>query len=216
MGSGRGLRRLGSSDARDRLLTSGLPISDPESLVDVELPTPELRPRDVLVAVQAVSVNPVDVKRRSGLGTATSRWCSATTRRASCRRSGPRCRRWPSATRSGTPATSTRQGSNAELQAVDERIVALRPGSLSFAEAAALPLTAITAWETLFERFRLTAGLHGSCSIMGAAGGVGSIMIQLAKQLTSVGVLATATRPESRDWVTRARRRPGGRPPRPR
>ncbi len=76
--------------------------------------------------------------------------------------------------------------------------MALRPGSLSFAEAAALPLTSITAWETLFERFRLTPDSDGELLIMGAAGGVGSIMIQLAKQLTSVRVLATATRPESR------------------
>ena len=93
------------------------------------------------------------------------------------------------------------QGSNAELQAVDERIVAGRPGSLSFAEAAALPLTSITAWETLFDRFRLDAGSRGTLLIVGAAGGVGSIMIQLAKQLTGLEVLATATRPASIDWV---------------
>ena len=179
-----------------------LPISDPQSLVDVELPTPELRPRDVLVAVQAVSVNPVDVKRRSGLGHSDEPVVLGHDAAGIVQATGPEVSTLAVGDEVYYAGDVTRQGSNAELQAVDERIVALRPGSLSFAEAAALPLTSITAWETLFERFRLTPDSDGELLIMGAAGGVGSIMIQLAKQLTSVRVLATATRPESRDWVT--------------
>ncbi len=96
----------------------------------------------------------------------------------------------------------SRPGSNAELQAVDERIVAERPGTLSFAEAAALPLTSITAYEALFDRLRLTDASTGTLLILGAAGGVGSIMVQLAKLLTSVTVIGTASRGASRDWVS--------------
>jgi NADPH2:quinone reductase len=188
------MHAIGSSD--------GLPIDDPASLVDVELPAPELRRHDVLVRVQAVSVNPVDVKVRAGLG----------------HNDPPRVLGFDAAgivEAAGTEVTTLepgdevwysgavdRQGANAELQAVDERLVSYRPGSLSYAEAAALPLTAITAWETLFDRFRLTRESTGTLLIMGAAGGVGSIMIQLAKQLTGLRVLATASRAESHDWVS--------------
>jgi NADPH2:quinone reductase len=95
----------------------------------------------------------------------------------------------------------TRQGSNALLQAVDERIVGPKPKSLSFSDAAALPLTTITAWETLFERFGLTSESRGDLLVLGAAGGVGSVLVQLAKALTGVRVIATASREDSRDWA---------------
>jgi zinc-binding alcohol dehydrogenase family protein len=91
----------------------------------------------------------------------------------------------------------TRQGSNAELQAVDERIVGRKPSSLSFAEAAAMPLTTITAWESLFERLRLSKDSEGTLLVVSAAGGVGSILTQLAKKLTALTVIGTASRPES-------------------
>jgi NADPH:quinone reductase-like Zn-dependent oxidoreductase len=97
----------------------------------------------------------------------------------------------------------TRPGTNAEFHAVDERIVSRKPSTLSFSEAAALPLTTITAWETLFERFRLNVDSTGTLLVLGAAGGVGSIMIQLAKVLSGVRVIGTASRPESHDWVRR-------------
>jgi NADPH2:quinone reductase len=96
----------------------------------------------------------------------------------------------------------SRQGSNAQFHAVDERIVAHKPVSLSYADAAALPLTTITAWETLFERFGLGAESTGDLLVVGAAGGVGSVMIQLAKALTRVRVIATASRDDSRQWST--------------
>jgi NADPH2:quinone reductase len=187
------MRAIGSYD--------GLPISDPQSLVDVELPPPELRPRDVLVRVQAVSVNPVDIKRRASLEHSETPVVLGYDAAGVVGEVGPEVSTLAVGDEVYYAGDITRQGSNAELQAVDERIVAYRPGSLSFAEAAALPLTSITAWETLFDRFRLDSSSTGMLLIVGAAGGVGSVMIQLAKQLTGLEVLATATRPESRDWV---------------
>jgi NADPH2:quinone reductase len=179
----------------------GLPLAHPESLVDVEVPVPELRPRDVLVRVQAVSVNPADVKRRVSLTPSDTPVILGYDAAGVVEAIGPEVTTLGEGDEVWYAGDITRQGSNAELQAVDERIVAGRPGSLSFAEAAALPLTSITAWETLFERFRLAADSRGTLLIVGGAGGVGSIMIQLAERLTGVRVLATATRPESRDWV---------------
>jgi NADPH2:quinone reductase len=188
------MRAIGSYD--------GLSISDPQSLVDVELPTPELRPRDVLVRVQAVSVNPVDVKRRAGLEHSETPVVLGYDAAGIVEDVGPEVSTLAVGDEVYYAGDVTRQGANGELQAVDERIVAYRPGSLSFAEAAALPLTSITAWETLFDRFRLTPEATGTLLLMGAAGGVGSVMIQLVKQLTRLRVMGTASRPESRDWVT--------------
>jgi zinc-binding alcohol dehydrogenase family protein len=179
-----------------------LPISDPRSLVDVELPVPALRPRDVLVRVQAVSVNPVDVKRRAALEPSDTPTVLGYDAAGIVEEVGPEVSTLAVGDEVYYAGDVTRQGANAELQAVDERIVADRPGSLSFAEAAALPLTSITAWEMLFERFRLTADSPGTLLVVGGAGGVGSMAIQLAKQLTSLRVVGTASRTESRDWVT--------------
>jgi zinc-binding alcohol dehydrogenase family protein len=180
---------------------AGLPIDDPAALQDVEIPVPALQPHDVLIRVHAVSVNPADVKRRSSL----------------TRTDEPTILGFDGAgviTEIGAAVTTlavgdevwwagdiTRPGSNAEYQAVDERIVARKPATLGFADAAALPLTTITAWETLFERFVLTAQSTGDLIIMGGAGGVGSVMIQLAKKLTGLRVIATASRDDSRKWA---------------
>ncbi|RJK94805.1 zinc-binding alcohol dehydrogenase family protein [Vallicoccus soli] len=178
-----------------------LPVTDPGALVDVELPVPELRPRDLLVEVLAVSVNPVDVKVRSGLGPQEQPrvlgWDAAGTVRAV----GPEVEGFAVGDEVWYAGDLTRAGSNAELQAVDERIVAPRPTSLSPAEAAALPLTTLTAWESLFDRFRLGLGSTGDLLVLGAAGGVGSVLVQLAKQLTGVRVLGGAGKRESREWV---------------
>ncbi|MGI8713778.1 MAG: zinc-binding alcohol dehydrogenase family protein [Solirubrobacteraceae bacterium] len=179
----------------------GLPIEDARSLVDLELAVPTLRPRDVLVRVQAVSVNPVDVKRRAALEHDDAPTVLGYDAAGIVEATGAGVETLQAGDEVWYAGDVNRQGSNAELQAVDERIVACRPGSLSFAEAAALPLTTITAWEALFERLRLTASSEGTLLIVGGAGGVGSVMIQLAKQLTRLRVLATASRPESRDWV---------------
>ncbi|MFC7387704.1 zinc-binding alcohol dehydrogenase family protein [Sphaerisporangium rhizosphaerae] len=178
-----------------------LPVSDPGSLEDVELPVPTPGPRDLLVRVEAVSVNPVDTKVRKGDDPGGT----------------PKVLGWDAAgvvTAVGSEVTLfevgdevyyagsiTRPGSNSRYHAVDERIVGHKPRTLGFAEAAALPLTTITAWETLFDRFRLDAGSTGTLLVLGAAGGVGSMVVQLARALTGLTVIGTASRPESREWV---------------
>jgi zinc-binding alcohol dehydrogenase family protein len=180
---------------------AGLPVDDPDSLVDVDLPIPELGARDVLVRVEAVSVNPADVKRRAGLPASDLPTVLGYDAAGTVEAVGSEVDTLRVGDEVWYAGDITRQGSNADLQAVDERIVARRPDSVSFAEAAALPLTSITAWETLFDRFGLSAESTGTLLIVGGAGGVGSIMIQLAKQLTRLRVLATASRPESQEWV---------------
>ncbi len=179
----------------------GLPASDPDCLVDVELPVPELRRHDVLVRVQAVSVNPVDVKRRAGLQRSDEPTVLGYDAAGVVEAVGPAVTSLGVGDEVFYAGDVSRAGSNAELQVVDERIVAERPGTVSFADAAALPLTSITAWESLFDRLRLTAESTGTLLILGAAGGVGSIMVQFAKLLTGVTVVGTASRRESRDWV---------------
>ncbi|MBC7994115.1 MAG: zinc-binding alcohol dehydrogenase family protein [Rhizobacter sp.] len=179
-----------------------LPIDAAESLLDVTLPEPTPGPRDLLVRVHAVSVNPVDTKVRKRaappagehkvLGWDAAGVVEAVGAQVTLLKPGDRV--WYA-------GDITRAGSNAELQCVDERIVGRMPSSLSFAQAAALPLTAITAWEVLFDRLEVTDKTQGALLIVGAAGGVGSIMTQLARQLTSLTVIGTASRPETQAWV---------------
>ena len=190
--------------------TQSLPSSDPHSLEDLQLPAPDastLTGRDLLVRVLAVSVNPVDTKVRKNrapqpgqpevLGYDAVGIVEATAPGASLFRPGDRVWYAGSITRSGT---------NAELHVVDERIVGPAPTSLTDAQAAAMPLTTITAWELLFDRLGVprTADQQGgagrSLLVIGGAGGVGSVLIQLARQLTGLQVIATASRPETRDW----------------
>ena len=185
--------------------TRSLPIDAPRSLVDLDLPKPEATGRDLLVAVRAVSVNPVDTKIRQ---------------RRESPDGAPHVLGWDAAgtvVAVGEAVTGfavgdavfyagaiDRPGSNAEYQLVDERIVGRKPASLDWAQSAALPLTAITAWETLFDRLDVRKPVPGAANailIIGGAGGVGSIAIQLARQLTDLTVIATASRDETRDWV---------------
>ncbi|MDH2430745.1 zinc-binding alcohol dehydrogenase family protein [Sphaerisporangium sp. TRM90804] len=178
-----------------------LPISDPASLEDVELPVPTPGPRDLLVRVEAVSVNPVDTKVRTGqdpggeprvLGYDAAGVVVATGERVTLFEPGDEVYYAGSIARPGT---------DARFHAVDERIVGHKPRTLSFAEAAALPLTTITAWETLFDRFGLGVHSTGTLLVLGGAGGVGSMVVQLARALTGVTVIATASRPESTQWA---------------
>ncbi|MFC4036244.1 zinc-binding alcohol dehydrogenase family protein [Streptomyces polygonati] len=178
-----------------------LPVEDPESLQDVVVPVPQLRPRDVLVRVEAVSVNPADVEMRAELRDSAEPRVLGYDASGVVEAVGADVSTLAVGDEVWYAGDITRAGSNAELQAVDERIVAPKPASLSHADAAALPLTTITAWESLFDHFRLTAQSRGTLLVMGAAGGVGSIMIQLAKELTGLRVLASAGRPESAAWV---------------
>jgi NADPH2:quinone reductase len=181
------------------------PITDEASLVDIDLPKPEPKGGQLLVEVKAISVNPVDTKVRQGARPEAGTW---------------RVLGWDVAGRvvatgpdaglfkpgddvfySGALAP---QGTNAEFHLVDERLVGRKPGSLDYAQAAALPLTSITAFEALFDRLDVkkpVAGAANAILIIGGAGGVGSIAVQLARQLTGLTVIATASRPETREWV---------------
>lgn len=176
-----------------------------DALLDLDIPAPTPRPRDLIVRVKAVSVNPVDVKVRAG---------------APAPEGAPKILGWDAAgvvEAIGDGVTNfavgdavyyagdlTRPGTNSELHAVDERIVGHKPKSLDWADAAALPLTAVTAWELLFDRLNVPYGQKrgtGALLVINGAGGVGSILIQLARRLTGLTVIATASRAETRSWV---------------
>lgn len=184
--------------------TRYLPIDDPQSLIDLDLPKPAPQGRDILVAVRAVAVNPVDTKVRSPkdkvedaprvIGYDASGVVEAV---------GPDVTLFRPGDEVYYAGDITRPGTNQEFHLVDERIVGRKPSSLSFAEAAALPLTTITAYESLFHRLRIDrdgADAGRSILIIGGAGGVGSIGIQLAKR-AGLTVIATASRPETVAWV---------------
>jgi zinc-binding alcohol dehydrogenase family protein len=181
---------------------TGLPIDDKHSLLDVALPAPTPRSRDVIVAVQAVSVNPADVKKRSTLHRRDIPTVLGYDAAGIVQAVGDEVTTLAVGDEVWYSGDFTRQGANADLQAVDERIVARKPVTLDFAEAAALPLTTIVSWETLFDRFQLGPESDGTLVILGGAGGVGSIMIQLAAQLTNTRVIASATTEATRRWVT--------------
>ena len=172
-------------------------------LQDIDLPLLPAGARDLVVKVEAISVNPIDYKMRG----------------APAEGDGPRVLGWDVAgvvTALGAEASLfkvgdqvfyagslIRQGANSEFHVVDERIVGRKPATLGFEQAAALPLTSITAWEALFERLGVSRdGAHQGKSILiiGGAGGVGSVAIQLAKKLARLKVVATASRPASAAW----------------
>lgn len=181
-----------------------LPIGHADSLVDLELPAPEPGPRDLLVRVKAVSVNPVDTKVRKNRAPQDGKpevlgWDAVGIVEAL----GSAVEGFSVGDRVYYAGAINRPGSNAELQVVDHRIAAIAPSSLSDAEAAALPLTAITAWEMLFDRLGVKEGGGAGQSLLvtGAAGGVGSILVQLARQLTQLQVIGTASRPQTQAWL---------------
>jgi zinc-binding alcohol dehydrogenase family protein len=181
-------------------------IDQADSLVDITLPDPIATERDLLVEVRAVSVNPVDVKVRAGAKPEPGEWKILGWDAAGIVRAvGPNVTLFQPGDRVWYAGSIVRPGSNSELQLVDERIVGKMPASLDFAAAAALPLTSLTAWEMLFDRFAIAPGKTAtdkSLLIIGAAGGVGSIMTQLARRLTGLTIIGTASRPETRAWVT--------------
>ncbi len=182
-----------------------LPVSDPNCLIEFDAPSPEPRPHDLLVKVRAFAVNPVDTKVRASLGGHPL--------------TNPRILGWDAAgtvVSCGREATGfapgdevfyagdiTRPGCNSALHAVDSRLVALKPATWSFADAAAVPLVGLTAWELLFERMGVPAsGGKQPILIINGAGGVGSALIPLAK-LAGLTVVATASRPETTAWCRR-------------
>ncbi|MEN8407228.1 zinc-binding alcohol dehydrogenase family protein [Acinetobacter seifertii] len=179
------------------------PITSPEALVDIELDTPVAEGHDLLVRVQAISVNPVDTKIRKNVsaesGWKVLGWDAVGVVEAT----GDKVTQFKVGDVVWYAGALNRQGSNSELQLVDERIVGHKPKTLEATEAAALPLTAITAWEMLFDRLQVpkTAPENTIILVIGGAGGVGSITIQLLKQLTNLTIIATASRPETKEWV---------------
>lgn len=183
--------------------TAAASLDRPDVLAAVELPEPIPGDHDLLVQVEAISVNPVDVKLRAGVAPDAPRvlgWDAVGVVQAM----GDAVRGFAVGDRVWYAGALDRPGTNAQLHCVDARIAARAPGSLDPARAAALPLTAITAWEMLFERFRLPLGKAGTGHVLlvsGAAGGVGSILVQLAARLTAATVVATAGRPESEAWA---------------
>lgn len=182
-----------------------LPIAHPQSLQDIELPEPVAGPRDLLVEVKAISVNPVDTKVRQNVKPEAGAakvlgWDVAGVVKAV----GSEVTLFKAGDKVFYAGSIARAGGNSELHVVDERIVGHMPQTLGFAEAAALPLTAITAWELLFDRLQIKEGqndLGQSLLIVGAAGGVGSILTQLARQLTGLKVIGSASRPQTQEWV---------------
>ena len=169
--------------------------SEIASLKDIELPRPTASGRDLLVRVEAVSVNPVDTKQRKA-GSPTPRvlgWDAAGTVEAV----GPEVTLFKPGDAVYYAGDVTRPGCDSEFHLVDERIVGRKPNKLDFAQAAAIPLTAITAWESFFDRMKVQKGK--SLLIIGGAGGVGSIGIQIAK-IAGLRVIATASRPETIAW----------------
>jgi NADPH2:quinone reductase len=180
-----------------------LPIEATESLVDFEIAKPEPVGRDIRVAVKAISVNPVDYKVRKRAAPPEGEYKILGFDAAGIIDAvGPEVSLFKPGDEVFYAGSIQRQGTNSEFHLVDERIVGKKPASLSFAQAAALPLTSITAWELLFDRLGAVPGRHDPRTLLitGGAGGVGSILIQLARRLTGLTVVATATRPESRQW----------------
>lgn len=180
-----------------------LPITDQDALQDIDLPRPRAEGRDLLVRVEAVSVNPVDYKVRQGRPPESGWKVLGYDAAGVVEEIGDQASLFQVGDRVWYAGDLTRSGSNAEFQLVDERIVGRMPTSLGFAQAAALPLTTITAWEMLFDRLQVSREKSESILLVGAAGGVGSIMVQLLKRLTNLTVVGTASRPDSVDWLRR-------------
>jgi len=182
-----------------------LPITEPEALLDLDLPEPTASGHDLLVEVRAVSVNPVDTKiRKRNTPRGNDARVLGFDAAGVVKSAGSETELFKPGDEVYYAGNNERPGSNAQLQLVDERIVGRKPASLSFAEAAALPLTAITAWELLFDRFCIARSQEPtgeSILVIGAAGGVGSILTQIARKLTGLTVIGTASRPETTGWV---------------
>ena len=180
------------------------PIAEDASLVDIDLPRPVAEGGDILVEVKAVSVNPVAYKIRSSTPPADGDWKVLGWDAAGIvQEVGPDVTQFAVGDEVYYAGSLIRPGTNAEFHLVDARIVGRKPASLDWAEAAALPLTTLTAWEAMFDRLDVTKPVPGAAAILiiGGAGGVGSIAIQIARQRTDLIVISTASRPETQEWV---------------
>lgn len=178
------------------------PVTHEDALQDLILPdAPAPKGHDLLIEVRAVSANPVDAKLRGAADPAGEPRVLGFDACGVIRARGPEAHIFGDGEEVFYAGAVNRPGSNAQFHLVDERIVGRKPRNLSFAEAAAMPLTSITAWEALFDRLRVPRDTAtGAVLIIGGAGGVGSMAIQLARRLTGLRVIATASRPETREW----------------
>lgn len=182
--------------------THSLPIDNPSSLTDVRIDMPTPGPRDILVEVRAVSVNPVDVKVRAGNDPEGTPKVLGYDAAGLVRAVGADVTMFAPGDEVFYAGDIRRPGTNSQFHVVDERIVATKPTTLDFAHAAALPLTAITAWEGLFDKLRMTAESTGTLLMVGATGGVGSLVLQLVRALVpGVKVIATAADDAAHEWV---------------
>lgn len=179
------------------------PVSEAEALVLIETEFPQPGPNDLLVEVKGISVNPVDVKVRANMPPDKGTRILGYDASGVVKNVGNAVSRFKPGDEVYYAGDFTRAGTNAEFHLVDERIVGKKPQSLDFPDSAAFPLTSITAWEILFDSFGLKEGegKGESLLIIGGAGGVGSVLIQLAKKLTGLEVIASASRPETTEWV---------------
>jgi zinc-binding alcohol dehydrogenase family protein len=181
------------------------PVTAETSLIDIDLPMPEAKGRDLLVEIRAVSVNPVDTKVRASAKVEAGQYRILGYDAAGVVTAvGPDVKLFKPGDEVYYSGVINRPGTNAEFHLVDERIVGFKPKTLSFEEAAALPLTAITAYEALFHRMKVQDKLTGAWNavlIIGGAGGVGSIAIQLLRELSDVTVIGTGSRPETQEWI---------------
>lgn len=182
--------------------TKSLPIEEPLSLEDITVPDPTPGPSDLLVEVKAISVNPVDTKVRMRAEPETGHKVLGYDATGIVRECGKSVSLFKPGDEVFYAGALDRAGTNSELHVVDERIVGKKPSAIGFDKAAALPLTSITAWELLFDRFGVKegSGEGQSLLILGGSGGVGSILTQLARQLTKLTVIATASRKETKAW----------------
>src|SRR5438445_8200220 len=181
-----------------------LPIEAQDALIDFEAAKPEPRGRDIRVAVKAISANPVDYKVRKRAAPSEGEIKILGFDAAGIVDGvGPEVTLFKVGDEVFYAGSIQRQGTNSEFHLVDERIVGRKPKSLSFAQAAALPLTSITAWELLFDRLGAVPGKSvdsRTLLITSAAGEVGSILVQLARRRSGLTVAATAARAESQNW----------------
>jgi len=188
--------------------SKSLPVTDPDFLQDIEVPdcsASDLGPRDLLVEIAAVSVNPVDTKVRVRMAPEAGHKVLGYDAAGTVRAVGSGVTNFAVGDEVFYAGDITRPGTNAQFHVVDERIVGRKPSTIGMADAAALPLTSITAWEMLFDSFKIEdgGGSGETLLVIGGAGGVGSILIQLAKALTSLNVVATASREETRTWCSK-------------
>lgn len=193
---------IGDKEMKAVAYLKSLDVTDTNALEDVKLLKPIATACDLLIQIEAVSVNPIDYKIRQKVSPINNEYKILGWDAVGVVESvGEQVTMFKEGDRVWYAGALNRQGANSQFHLVDEKLVALAPTTIDPPTAAALPLTSITAWELLFDRFNLKQDDQGTLLIIGASGGVGSVMVQLAKQLTNLTIIGTASRPETQEWV---------------